>query len=122
MRVLPPEVETSGYGERVVALVSLMSGMYRHSHRMVVSALSDYFGLKIGLGTVSRLRNQGSEAVSIAVEEAKVYVQSQRIVGADETGFKQGNADGKNLLQYGWRGARARGASSYPGRTSTTRT
>jgi hypothetical protein len=48
--------------------------MYRHSHRMVVSALSDYFGLKIGLGTVSRLRNQGSEAVSIAVEEAKVYV------------------------------------------------
>ena len=94
--VLPPEVETSGYGERVVALVSLMSGMYRHSHRMVVSALSDYFGLKIGLGTVNRLRNQGSEAVSIAVEEAKVYVQSQRIVGADETGFKQGNADGKN--------------------------
>jgi hypothetical protein len=94
--ILPPEVERSGYGERVVALVSLMSGMYRHSHRMVVSALSDYFGLKIGLGTVSRLRNQGSEAVSIAVEEAKVYVQSQRIVGADETGFKQGNADGKN--------------------------
>jgi len=45
---------------------------------------------------VNRLRNQGSEAVSIAVEEAKVYVQSQRIVGADETGFKQGNADGKN--------------------------
>jgi len=42
------------------------------------------------------LRNQGSEAVSIAVEEAKVYVQSQKIVGADETGFKQGNADGKN--------------------------
>jgi transposase len=63
---------------------------------MVVSALLDYFGLKIGLGTVSRLRNQGSEAVSIAVEEAKVYVQNQRIVGADETGFKQGNADAKN--------------------------
>ena len=94
--ILPPEVERSGYGERVVALVSLMSGMYRHSHRMVVLALSDYFGLKIGLGTVSRLRNQGSEAVSMAVEEAKVYVQSQKIVGADDTGFKQGNSDGKN--------------------------
>jgi hypothetical protein len=94
--VLPLEVETSGYGERVVALVSLMSGMYRHSHRMVVSAMWDYFGLKIGLGTINRLRNQGSEAVSMAVEEAKVYVQSQAIVGADETGFKQGNSDGKN--------------------------
>jgi hypothetical protein len=32
----------------------------------------------------------------MAVEEAKVYVQSQAIVGADETGFKQGNSDGKN--------------------------
>ena len=94
--VLPAEVERSGYGERVVALVSLMSGMYHHSHRRVVSALSDYFGLKIGLGTVNRLRKQGSEAVSIAVEEAKLYVQSQRIVGVDETGFKQGNSDGKN--------------------------
>ena len=94
--VLPAEVGRSGYGERVVALVSLMSGMYHHSHRRVVSALSDYFGLKIGLGTVNRLRKQGSEAVSIAVEEAKLYVQSQRIVGADETGSKQGNSDGKN--------------------------
>ena len=54
--ILPPEVETSGYGERVVAMVSLMSGMYRHSHRMVVSAMWDYFSLKIGLGTVNRLR------------------------------------------------------------------
>ena len=34
-----------------------MSGMYCHSRRMVVSALLDYFGLKIGLGTVNRLRN-----------------------------------------------------------------
>jgi hypothetical protein len=34
--------------------------------------------------------------VSIPVAEAKVYVQSQPIVGADETGFGQGNADGQN--------------------------
>lgn len=94
--VLPPEVETSGYGERVVALVSLMSGLYRHSHRMVVSGMLDYFGLKIGLGTINRLRKEASNAVSVAVEEAKDYVQSQDVVGADETGFKQGNSDGKN--------------------------
>ncbi len=30
--VLPEEVEASGYGERVVAIVSVLSGMYRHSH------------------------------------------------------------------------------------------
>jgi hypothetical protein len=48
------------------------------------------------LGSVNRLRNEASEAVSGAVEEAKAYIQSATIVGADETGFKQGNADGQN--------------------------
>lgn len=94
--VLPAEVEASGYGIRVVALVSLMSGMYRYSHRMVVSAMSDFFGVKMSLGTVNRLRTEATEALSVIVEEAKTYVQSAPIIGADETGFKQGNSDGKN--------------------------
>ena len=93
---LPEEVEASGYRDRVVAIVSLMSGMYRHSQRMVVSAMSDLFGVRISLGSVNRLRSEASEAVSIPVAEAQVYVQSQPIVGADETGFRQGNADGQN--------------------------
>ena len=93
---LPETVEECGYGERVVAIVSVLSGMYRHSHRMVVSAMSDLFGVKMSLGTVNRLRREGSEAVSEPVEEAKAYIQSAPIVGADETGFGQGNADGQN--------------------------
>ncbi|MFM6512868.1 MAG: transposase [Microcystis panniformis] len=93
---LPVEVEECGYGARVVAIVSVLSGMYRHSVRMVVFAMSDLFGVKMSLGTVNRLRREGSEAVSGAVEEAKAYVQSAPIVGADETGFGQGNADGQN--------------------------
>lgn len=97
--VLPEAVEECGYRERVVAIVSVLSGMYRHSHRMVVSAMSDLFGVKMSLGTVNRLRREGSEAVSGAVEEAKAYVQSAPIVGADETGFGQGNADGQNPNQ-----------------------
>ena len=94
--VLPKEVEASGYGARVVALASLMSGMYRHSHRMVVSAMSDFFGVKMSLGSVNRLRTEASEALSRPVDEAKAYIQSGPRVGADETGFKQGNADGQN--------------------------
>ena len=58
--VLPEEVEECGYRERVVAIVSLLSGMYRHSHRMVVSAMSDLFGVKISLGSVNRLRREAS--------------------------------------------------------------
>jgi transposase len=63
---------------------------------MVVSAMSDLFGVKMSLGTVNRLRREGSEAVSEPVEEAKAYIQSAPIVGADETGFGQGNTDGNN--------------------------
>ena len=59
---LPATVSKSGYGSTVVALVSLMSGVYRHSHRMIVSAMSDFFGINISLGTVNRLRNEASEA------------------------------------------------------------
>jgi transposase len=95
---LPEGVCESGYGATVVALVSLMSGVYRHSHRMIVSAMDDYFGVKMSLGTVNRLRKEASTALSSAVAEAKSYIQSSPMVNADETGFTQGNADGKNPL------------------------
>jgi hypothetical protein len=63
---------------------------------MIVSAMDDYFGVKMSLGTVNRLRKEASTALSSAVEEAKSYIQSAEMVNADETGFTQGNADGKN--------------------------
>ncbi|NEO65306.1 MAG: IS66 family transposase, partial [Moorea sp. SIO4G2] len=85
---LPAEVETSGYGERVAAIVSVMSRMYRHSHNMVVSAMSDYFGVYMSVGSVNRLRKEASVAVEKAVAEAKAYIQSAPQVGADETGFR----------------------------------
>ncbi|WP_444881958.1 IS66 family transposase zinc-finger binding domain-containing protein [Limnofasciculus baicalensis] len=46
---LPDDVKNSGYGVRVVATVALLSGLYRHSHRMVQSALSDLFGISISV-------------------------------------------------------------------------
>ena len=60
-----------GYGERVVALVAVLSGLYRHSSRMVQSAMQDIFGITICLGTVNKLRLEASDAVAEAVLEAK---------------------------------------------------
>ena len=80
-------------------MVSLLSGMYRHSHRMVVAAMSDFFGVKMSVGSVNRLRTEASKAVAMPVTEAQAYVEQQLIVGADETGFRQGNADGNNPLK-----------------------
>lgn len=96
---LPDDVNPSGYGVRVVALVALLSGVYRNSHRMVQSALADLFGISMSLGTVNKLRIEASDAVARCVDEAKQYIQQQPIVGADETSFNQGNIDGYNPKQ-----------------------
>jgi transposase len=96
---LPDEVNPSGYGVRVVALVALLSGLYRNSQRMVQSALLELFDIPMSLGTVNRLRLEASNAVANCVDEAKLYVQNSPVVGADETSFKQGNIDGSNPKQ-----------------------
>ncbi len=77
-------------------MVAVLSGLYRHSHRMVQSAMQDLFGVSMSVGTVNHLRQEANAAVVTPVEEAHQYVQQQPIVGADETIFAQGNADGSN--------------------------
>jgi transposase len=99
---LPREVAASGYGPRLVATVALLGGMYRASERLTQMALADLFGVVLSLGTVNTLRQEASKAVACAVDEAHTYtlagtgVKEQAVVGADETGFAQGNADGGN--------------------------
>ncbi len=97
--VIPDSVNPSGYGVRVVAVVALLSVVYRNSQRMVQSALCDLFNISMSLGTVNKLRTEASVAVASCVDEAKQYVQQQLVVGADETSFPQGNIDGNNPKQ-----------------------
>ena len=65
---LPVDVHPSGYGVRVVALATVLSGLYRHSQRMVQSAMQDIFGISMSLGTVNKLRLEASNSVESAVE------------------------------------------------------
>jgi transposase len=101
---LPPDVPTTGYGDRLVSLVGLLSsGEYRQSHSMVQSLLSVLFGLELSRSGIYRLRTQVSEAVSAPVDAAHDYVQSQASVHSDETGFPQRNRDGANPQgRKGW--------------------
>lgn len=61
--LLPELVNSSGYGEGVVAAVALLSGMYRQSHRMVQQLLADLFGIAISVGSINQLRTEASHAV-----------------------------------------------------------
>lgn len=51
------------------------------------------------MGSVNTLRKEASDAVASCVDQAKLYVQQQPVVGADETSFDQGNIDGCNPKQ-----------------------
>jgi len=96
-------VNGRGYGERLSAVVALLSGEYRQSHGMVQRLLSELFGIEVSIGSINQLRQEMSEAVADAVEQAHRYVQHQSTVGSDETSFRQGNGDGQNPTgKQGW--------------------
>jgi transposase len=100
---LPPEVSASGYGENLAAVVSLLSSEYRQSHRMVQRLMAALFNIRISRASVNRLRTEVSQAVSVAVDGARQYVQAQAVLHSDESSFKQGNRDGLNPKQtQGW--------------------
>lgn len=93
---LPKEVSAKGYGPRVVATVAVLSSRYRQSQRMVQAAMCDLFGIELSLGSINTMRRESSQAVASPVQAAQDYVQCCAAVGADETGFRQGNSDGNN--------------------------
>ena len=93
---LPESVVPHHYGTRVVAMVAVLSGLYRHSQRTVKIAMAEIFDIRLSLGTINKLRMEASNAVEQAVEEAKTYIQNAAVVGADETRFSQKNTDGCN--------------------------
>ena len=103
MQYYRPILTCFGYGVGVVALVAVLSGLYRHSSRMVQNAMGDVFGIPMSLGTVNKLKLEASNALEAIVEEAKIYVKNSPVVGADETHFNQGNVDGYNhSKKQGW--------------------
>jgi transposase len=96
-------IHGSGYGARVVAHVAVLSGQYRQSHRMVCELMDEFFGVKLSVGSINRLRQESSAALAEVVQHAHQYVQNQGQVNMDETSFAQGNGDGKNpSRRKGW--------------------
>lgn len=96
-------INGSGYGERVVAHVGVLSGQYRQSHRMVKQMLWELFGIEISVGSINQLRQESSQSVAQAVDQAHKYIQAQNNIHLDETSFAQGNSDGNNPTGHkGW--------------------
>ena len=99
---LPPGVPSRGEGPRLTALIALLSGKYRLAKRQVQEALSDILGVDLSLGTICNLGQEMSEALAVPVEEARQYVRQQRVVHMDETGWKQGQENGRKKRAWMW--------------------
>ena len=100
---LPRGVSPFGYGERLSAIVTLLSGPYRHSYRQVCALMEDLFEVSLSRGSIGRLRDEMSQALRTPVADAKAYVQAQPVLHSDETSFPQGNRDGGNPKRtQGW--------------------
>lgn len=86
---LPEGVTYSPFGPRLQALLVSLSAIYRMSKRNVQRLASEYLGVKLSVGCISRLEVGMSRALCKPVEDAKALLQEQPVVHADETGWRQ---------------------------------
>jgi transposase len=94
---LPEGVTANGFGPGVEATVAQLAAGCRLSHRMICSVMADLFGVRMGLGTVTRLLARSGEAVEPSVDEARAFVRCyEGAKHVDETGWMQRGADGTN--------------------------
>jgi transposase len=85
----PPDVPPGAFGPRTAALVSLLHGRYRISHREVVNLLADLFQLPLSLGSVVGLQTTVSAALAPVYADVQTQVQQAAVVNVDETGWKE---------------------------------
>ncbi len=85
----PADVPPGAFGPRTAAIVSLLHGRYRISHREVVNLLADLFQLPLSLGSVVTLQTTVSTALAPIYADIHTHVQAASVANVDETGWKE---------------------------------
>ena len=86
----PATVPAGAFGPRAAAVVALLHGRYRISHREVVNLFGDLFAFPLSLGSVVSLQSHVSTALAPVYEQVQTRVQSARVLNIDETGWPAG--------------------------------
>lgn len=73
---LPVGISPTCYGPRLASVVALCTGGYRMSKRMVANFCREVLGIDLSVGEVCQIEQTVMQAVTPAVEEAAIYVQS----------------------------------------------
>ena len=101
---LPPGVPHRGFGPRLTAMISICTGKFRMSKRMVREMLADFLGVELSLGSVSNLEQEISASLAKPDEEARALAREAPVANLDETGWFQGAADGRARRAWLWVG------------------
>lgn len=88
---LPAGVPEGAFGLRLVALVGLLSGVYRLSKRKAQEFVGDVVGVDMSLGSVIAAERTVSEALAAPVEEAKDFARKQDVANVDDTSWPEKN-------------------------------
>lgn len=87
---LPAGVPQGGYGPRFQAVVSLLTGHYRLSKRLVVAFCQDICGVPLSVGQVCALEQQTARATDPVVQPLVAHAATQS-ANVDETSWRQAN-------------------------------
>jgi transposase len=87
--VLPAGVPRGMCGPRLMALIGMLTGVYKLSRREASRLLGDVLGVGISLGALSESEDDVSEAVVVPVEEARVHASDDASKHVDATGWRQ---------------------------------
>lgn len=85
----PDDVPKGAFGPRLQSVIALCSGKYQQPKRSTQEMAQDFFGVSIGLGSVSEIERRASDMLEEPHKEAHQYVQKQSGMNVDETGFRQ---------------------------------
>jgi transposase len=99
---LPLGVPRRGFGPLLTSVVSLLTGKFHLSKRLVVELFHDVLGIPISAGSVCNLEQEMSAALAPPVAEARGFVQRQPFVHADETGWGEGRENGRSGKYWLW--------------------
>jgi transposase len=89
---LPPGVPSRPFGPNLQATAATLTGRYRLSRREALGLLSDLFGVKLSLGTLSNLEGATCSALEGVVLDVAEAVKKAEAVNMDETGWKEADS------------------------------
>ena len=87
----PAGVPSGTYGPRVHATVALCWGSYRLAKRTTQQVLADLFGVPMSVGSISQSEKTTTAVLAEPVQEARDYIEAQRVAHLDETRWREGN-------------------------------